>query len=67
MNAGADVGVGVLAVNQSDQLREDIVPGEVGDAEILPVGEQELQCNHGKKRHAQIGHVTFKPLVVIPH
>ena len=40
MNAGADVGVGVLAVDQSDQLCEDIVPGKVGDAEILPVGEQ---------------------------
>ena len=32
--------IGVLAVDQSDQLCEDIVPGEVGDAEILPVGEQ---------------------------
>ena len=41
MEAGADVGIGVLAVHQGHQAGEQIVPGELGHPQILPVGKQE--------------------------
>ena len=66
MEAGADVGIGILAVHQGHQPGEQIVPGKLGHPQVLPVGKQQIQGNDREKGHTHVGHVPLEALVVIP-